>query len=131
MMKQLHQQQRGIAIIELMVGVLIISFGLLGLISLHGRAVQASVVTEDSQRAALLANELASTMINQNNVGLTEQVIKAWNAQVANPMTVGLPNGVGTVTAVSANEARITVTWRPMNAASDATHNYTTSVVIP
>lgn len=131
MMKRPHDLQRGIAIIELMVGVLIISFGLLGLITLQGRALQASVGSEDSQRAALLASELVSTMINQNTVALPAAVVDAWNARVADPTTAGLPNGVGTVTPVNANEARVTVTWRPVNAPAGATNRYVTDVVIP
>ncbi len=131
MMKPPHNKQHGIAIIELMVGVLIISFGLLGLITLQGRALQASVGSEDSQRAALLAHELVSTMVNQNTVALPAAVVEAWNVRVADPANAGLPNGVGTVTPVNANEARITVTWRPVNAAAGATNRYITDVVIP
>ncbi|MGS0755404.1 hypothetical protein ACVBEH_12330 [Roseateles sp. GG27B] len=41
---------RGVALIEIMVAVLLVSFGLLGLISLLGRSTQFAVA-EDSQRA--------------------------------------------------------------------------------
>lgn len=133
-MKHSHTESAGFAIIELMVGVLIISFGLLGLITLQGRAVQMSVGSEDGQRAALLANEIASEMFNQSNVTLSADRIKAWNEFAATPATGGLPNGAVTVTPIDATQARITVNWRPVHAAgtgADVTHNYTTVVVIP
>lgn len=133
-MKHRYTESAGFAIIELMVGVLIISFGLLGLITLQGRAVQMSVGSEDSQRAALLANEIASEIFNQSNVTLSEARIKDWNALAATPATGGLPNGTVTVTPIDANQARVTVNWRPVQAAgtgADVTHNYTTVVVIP
>lgn len=133
MMKRKSLACRGFSIIELLVAVLIISFGLLGLVTLQGRAVQASVSSEDSQRAALLASEMAATMFNLNTVNLNQAVIDAWAAKVADPTSGGVPNGTGTVTVTNAASARLTVTWTPVHANGDAndTHTYTTDVVIP
>lgn len=133
MMKRKSLAFRGFSIIELLVAVLIISFGLLGLVTLQGRAVQASVSSEDSQRAALLASEMASTMFNLNTVNLNQAVIDAWAARVADPAAGGVPNGTGTVTVINATSARLAVTWTPVHANGDAndTHTYTTDVVIP
>lgn len=124
---------RGFSLIEMLVGILIISFGLLGLITLQARALQASVATEDSQRAALLANEMAALMINANNVNLDETtVVKPWAARAADPASGGMPNGVGQVS-VTGNTARITVTWKPTGTTGAANDNYryVTDVVIP
>lgn len=132
MMCSTRLTKRGFSMIEMLVGLLVITFGLLGLITLQGRALQTSVVTEDSQRATLLANEMAASMFDQNSVVVSAAAIDAWAARVANPTTGGVPNGVGTVT-VSGNTARITVSWRPvqsMGAAND-TSRYSTDVVIP
>lgn len=119
--------------IEMLVGVLIISFGLLSLMVLQSRAIQVSVGTEDTQRAALLASDIASTMVNQGTVQLSEEVVEGWAARVADAASGGLSNGVGTIT-VSGNSARIQVQWTPPQTVSgdnNGVHNYRTDVVIP
>ena len=124
---------RGFSLIEMLVGMLILSFGLLGLITLQARALQASVTTEDSQRAALLANEMAALMINANNVNLDEKaVLKPWADRVADPASGGMRNGEGQVV-VNGNIASITVTWKPTGntGTSNDSYRYVTNVVIP
>lgn len=130
-----RRQAHGLSMIEVLVGVLLISFGLLGLISLLGRSVQFSVVSEDSLRAALLANEMAATIVSQQSstpgaISLDAGTLTAWQAQVADASAKGLPNGVGTV-AVAGRTARISVQWQPPSAAASAVNNYATDVVIP
>ena len=122
--------QRGLSLIEVLVVLLLFSFGLLGLVGLQARAVQSSKGTEDAQRAVLAANDLASAMWNANNVTVDAAVLAAWQADVANPLGSGLPEGAGTVV-VAADVARITVSWRPPHLAAGSTHRYVTEVVIP
>lgn len=123
---------RGFSIIEMLVGVLIISFGLLGLVTLQARATQTAIGTEDSQRAALLASELASAMLNQNSVNLDAAVLDDWAARVADPASGGLPSGNGIVTVETATRARVTIEWTPphANAAASGVHRYITDVVV-
>lgn len=119
--------------IEVLVGVLIISFGLLGLMALQSRALQALVGSEDSQRAVLLAGEIASTMVNQGTVALDDTVVQAWADRVADAASGGMANGVGTVT-VTGNTARVKVQWTPPQTVAGDTngvHSYVTDVVIP
>jgi type IV pilus assembly protein PilV len=132
MMRSPRTASHGFSMIEMLVGLLIITFGLLGLITLQARALQASVGTEDSQRATLLAAEMSSLMFDQNNVNVNAATIAAWAARAANPASGGVPNGVATVT-VNGNTARVTVTWRPVQStgAANDTSRYTTDVVIP
>ncbi len=121
------------SLIEVLVAVLLISFGLLGLVSLQTRSVQMSVSAEDRQRAALLASEIATEMWSRNNVNLPGEITEAWSARVETATSGGLPNGVGTVVisgVAPAQMARITVQWRPPNAATSATNSYTTDVLI-
>ncbi len=123
---------RGLSMIEVLVAIVLISFGILGLVSLQARAVQFSVSAEDSQRAALLAGELAATMWGANTVSLGNDVIDAWADRVADPAVAGLPNATGTVDVDAGGTiARITVQWRANHAASGQENRYVTDVVIP
>jgi type IV pilus assembly protein PilV len=109
---------------------LLFSVGLLGLVGLQAKAMQVSVGGEDSTRAALLANELASQMWGANNVNVSPADLAAWNVRVANPTVAGLPNGVGTVD-VAGGVATITVSWRAPQEPASETHRYVTQVLIP
>lgn len=127
-----HRGARGMSMIEVLVAIVLISFGILGLVSLQARAVQFSVSAEDSQRAALLAGELATTMWGANTVSLDANVIAAWADRVADPSIAGLPNATGTVDVdASGDIARITVQWRANHAATGQENRYVTDVVIP
>ena len=126
----LRRAARGFSMIEVLVAIVLISFGILGLVSLQARAAQVSVSAEDSQRAALLAGELASTMWGANTVTLPSAVTDAWELPVADPAVAGLPNATGTV-AVNGTVARITVQWRATHAASGEDNRYVTDVAMP
>ncbi|HRH85809.1 MAG TPA: type IV pilus modification protein PilV [Rubrivivax sp.] len=125
-----RRRARGMSMIEVLVAIVIMSFGILGLVSLQARAVQYSVSAEDSQRAALLANEIASAMWGARTVSLVPAAISAWQARVSDPAVAGLPNATGSV-AVSNGVARITITWRPPHVASGQDNRYVTDLVIP
>jgi len=125
------QPQRGISLIEVLIVIVLFAFGLLGVVGLQARAVQISVNGEDSQRAALLAQEIASAMWGAGTVTLPAATITAWQTQVADPTARGLPSGAGTI-AITTNVARITVSWTPPQAAVGAQANrYITEVLIP
>ncbi len=124
------QRQKGIALIEVLAATLLITFGLLGLVSLQAKAVQYSVSAEDSQRAAILASDLAAEMWGANTATVSAGVAADWAARVADPAASGLPNGVGTVTMLTANRARIQITWRPANLPVGSTNRYITDVEI-
>jgi type IV pilus assembly protein PilV len=134
-MKHTQTRQRGFTLIEILVAILIFSFGLLGFVGLQARAIQFSVGAEDSNRAALLANDMAATMVLKNSVNptLLATEIAAWQDRAASA-TVGLPNGAASAVQDSASSATLTVTWRPPSAASGAansTNQYVTQVFLP
>lgn len=124
-------------LIEVLVAILIFSFGLLGFVGLQARAIQYSASAEDTNRAALLANEIGSSMMLANTVDPASPALAGtyatWQTRVADPRGVGLPNGNGTV--VAANKvATITVTWQAPSAASgtpNAINRFTTEVLLP
>lgn len=106
-----RRQQRGMSLIEILTSVLIFSIGIVGLLGLHARSVQFSASAEDTNRAALLANEIASSMWLRNSVNPSDAALTAWQARVADATTGGLPHGEGTVE-VTGSVATITVEWR-------------------
>ena len=110
---------RGMTLVEVLVSLLIFSFGLLGLMGLQARALRFSIGAEDTNRAALLANEVAAQMLTRQSMVLPAVQLDAWRARVADPKGSGLPNGVGTVVVdVVTGLATITIVWRPPTAAS-------------
>lgn len=131
--------QSGVALLEVLVSLLLFSFGLLGMAGLMTRAVTVSVDAEDRNRAALLANEIASTMWLKGSIAVDTT---AWQARVSDLAGGGLPNATLTVTAVSgatnsagtANAADIAIAWRAVTrdaAAANAGSRLVTRVVLP
>jgi type IV pilus assembly protein PilV len=126
----------GVSLIEVLVSILIFSFGIVGLIGLQARALQYSTSAEDTSRAALLANELSTAIVvgqpSPRAPALVVPGLVAWQVRVGDATTGGLPNGVGTVTLVNPTTADITIQWRPPSAAATATPNqYVTQVIVP
>ena len=126
-------QQRGMTLLEVVVALLIFSFGILGMVGLQARAVQFSFDAEDRMRAAMLANEIVSTMWAQQTLTLPAADVTAWVTRVQNTAASGLPNANGTVGAPDANGVvMVTVTWKsPAKRTADADSRYITQVAMP
>jgi len=132
-----RRRQIGVSLIEVLVAILIFSFGIVGLMGLQARALQYSTSAEDTSRAALLANEMGTIMVVSRTVDPTALIpagaYSAWQVRVADTANGGLPSGVGTV-AYSGNTATITIQWQPQtNAGSsiNTTSQFVTHVTIP
>lgn len=126
--------EAGIALLEVLIAILVFSFGVLGLVGLQARAISFSVDAADRNRAALLANEIASTMWLGNSVTVASGPLAAWKARVADSSSGGLPNGVGSVAAVSGttNSADIKITWKaPSRSDTETDSQLTTRVTLP
>lgn len=131
--RRLARRAAGMTLIEVLVALLIFSFGVLGLVGLQGRALQYSTSAQDSNRAALLANEMVFQMLNANtvdpaNAATATAAYAAWQARVADPSQYGLPNGSGSVTA-SGTVGVVSITWQAPN--STTVNRYATQVVLP
>ena len=130
-----HQtQQAGVALLEVLVAMLLFSFGILGLIGLQARAISLSTDAGDRNRAALLANEIASTMWLSKSVTVDTSAGSPWQTRVADPTKDGLPNGAVNVTAVAGtiNSADIQISWKtPTRASADASSQLITRVTLP
>lgn len=116
-------------LLEVLVSILIFSIGILGLVALHARATQYSIDAEDRNRAALLANEIASQMLARQTLSLPPAIVDAWQERVGNAAVDGLSNGQGVIT-VNGNLADISITWRPPNRPSGQESRLTTQVVL-
>ena len=129
--------QSGVLLIEVMIAILIFSFGLLGLAGLQVNATQNSTNAEERIRASLLANDMVSMLWVKQSVNNTQTTaaisaasaadITAWQAQVA---ASSLPNAAGSV-AFAGNLATITVQWKsPTKKDADNKNQYVTSIAV-
>src|SRR5271154_4251410 len=110
-----RRSQGGVALLECLMATLIFSFGVLGLIGLEARAINFSVDSEDRNRAALFASEIAANMWINGSVAVATPAFATLLAGVNDPTKTGLPNGVVTIVPVAGttNSADITITWKP------------------
>ena len=125
---------RGFALLEVLVAILLLSFGILGIVGLQARAINFSVDAEDRNRAALLANEVATDMWVYRSVTIPATLLSAWQAKVGNPAAGGLPGASGTITPVSANSADIVIAWQEPGHAGDPNNTgsrFQTRVTLP
>lgn len=122
------KHQRGVALIEVLMAVLIFSVGILGLVGLQSRAIQLSMDTEDRNRAALLANELVNEMWLRRTPNVPAGVVTAWEDKIAATTKSGLPGGEGAYS-VDGRQADVTITWQSPGASTKS--RLTTRVVLP
>ena len=120
----------GFTLIEVLISLLIFSLGVLGTVALQARATQFATQNGDRSRAAILANEMVSTMWAAQTASPSVSAVTTWQTMVSTPSVSGLPNGTGKV-ATTGNSATVTVYWKgPTVAATAASASYTTTVVI-
>lgn len=128
-----RRRARGFTLIEVLISILIFSFGILGAVGMQARLQQASVQNGDRARASMLADEMAAMMWAHGSVNIPSidsSFYTAWQSHVASPSTSGLPSGAGTVALDSTGKvATIKITWTPTSQASSST--FKTTVVIP
>ncbi|QTN21881.1 prepilin-type N-terminal cleavage/methylation domain-containing protein [Rhizobacter sp. AJA081-3] len=111
---------RGSSLIEVLVSILIMSFGILGVVGLHARAIQFSLDADDRNRAALFGDELAAQMRLARSVNLSAAQIDTFTKRVQGldlvtnqPNGSGLPNAnVAVAAGATPNVATLTITWR-------------------
>ena len=129
-----HSSQSGVALIEVLVSILLFSLGILGLIGLQARAINLSVDAEDRNRAALIANDIATTMWIKRTVSIDPAAgSPSWNTRASDLQAGGLPGGSVSITSdTAANTADILITWHPtQRAASEQDSRLTTRVALP
>jgi type IV pilus assembly protein PilV len=131
--------QQGVALLECLMAMLIFSFGLLGLLGLEAKIMTFSTTSENRNRAAMFASELASQMWLSGTVTPNAPVTASTPAYLALLATVndqtqgGVPSGAVTVVPVlgTTNAADITVTWQEIPDAVGNLSTLTTRVILP
>jgi type IV pilus assembly protein PilV len=127
---RIARTQRGVALLECLMALLIFSIGLLGLLGLEARVMNTSTNSENRNRAAMFASELASQMWINGTVTPATAAYTTLKASVNDQTKGGLPGGVVTVATVAGttNAADITVTWQE---ATGPASTLTTRVILP
>jgi type IV pilus assembly protein PilV len=129
--------QRGVALIECMMALLIFSVGLLGLLGLEARVMNFSSESENRNRAAMFASELASQMWLNGTVTPGTADYTTLKGTIADQSKGGLPGGVANATvtvtplAGTTNTADIVITWLEHTDAPANLSTLTTRVVLP
>jgi type IV pilus assembly protein PilV len=128
-----ERAQRGVALLECLMALLIFSVGLLGLLGLEARVMNISVDSEDRSRAALFAGEISSQMWLNGTVTPATADYTALLATVNDQTQGGLPVGAVTVVPVAGttNAADISVTWQEGSDAVANPSRLTTRVILP
>ena len=128
-----NNADRGFMLIEVLVSLLIFSFGVIGLMGMQARAIQAGTDAQDRDIAARLANQLSSQMQIGRTTDLSAANLAAWKDLGA----AELPNGEGSVTQVTTGtNAKILVTWLAPtrttgSSTTDVKSRFSTQVVLP
>jgi type IV pilus assembly protein PilV len=122
----------GMALIECLAALLIFSIGLLGLLGLEARVMNISVDSEDRNRAAMFASEVASQMWLNGKWNPATADYNNLIAKVNDTTQGGLPNGAVAVAQVgTSNAADITITWQETSDAAGNPSTLTTRVILP
>jgi type IV pilus assembly protein PilV len=124
-----HRHHRGFTLLEVLVSLLVFSFGVLGMVGLQARAVQFSVDAEDRSKAAVIANEVITWMWSQKTLTVPAATITAFETQA---QSAGLPANVAiAVPAPVGGVATVTITWKsPSKKAADPSSSYFTQVAM-
>lgn len=128
-MNKITNKQTGAMLLEVLISILIFSFGLLGLVGLQAVSSQNSVNSQDRTTAANLANELVADMWlkNSSTPSKVSGEITAWQTRVT---ASNLPSAAGTAT-LSGGVTIIAIQWRPTSkktAESDSKYETTVSI---
>jgi len=123
---------RGFSLIEVLVAMTIFSFGILGMLGMHARALTTFSDSRYRTDAALLTDGLINDIwVNRANIanyaytggGTAPAPVQSWLSQVQ----ATLPAGAANVT-VAGSQVTVTVNWQPPNAT--AAHQHTEVAII-
>jgi type IV pilus assembly protein PilV len=133
-----HANQSGVMLLEVLIGILIFSVGIVAMLGMQATAMRATVDAKYRTEASFLANEIIGQMwVDRANLALYNTPSScpggkpcAWIARVQDAST-GLPNATGgnapTIT-VAGSQVTVTVRWRRPGDTSDSNHVATATI---
>jgi type IV pilus assembly protein PilV len=125
-MKMNLSLQKGVLMVEVLVAIVILSFGMLGLVGLQAAITASSINSEDRTQASMLADEIVTTMWLNKTVTLPAADITTWQTRVL----ASRLKATGSVS-VFAGVATVTLVWKaPTKKATDYSNTYTTQVAL-
>lgn len=119
-MKRTRVYQKGVMLLEALIGLLIFSIGILALIAMQSVAISQVRDAQYRVDASALAERMLGNLFILGGPSVTgaSTVIATWQTEV----TAALPTGVGTVTPGANGQVTITVTWQAPAASTTSTH---------
>jgi type IV pilus assembly protein PilV len=136
-MRRMRTRTRGLTLIEVLASTTIFSFGLLGLLGMHARAMSTFSDSKYRTDAAMLAESLIGEMwVNRPNLANYASTVTTPGPAAltwVNEVRQALPNGQAAIT-VQGNQVQVTVLWQPPAAAARGqvhTHTETATVQSP
>lgn len=129
-------RQSGVSMIEVLVALLLVSFGILGLMRLQANSVASLSDTRYRTEAAMLANEIVSRIWIETDVDTlpayvaNNTVLPAdWMAKVNRlPGVVGVAANAPTVAVTGGNVVTVTIRWQGPSATWASRHSVTTVI---
>jgi type IV pilus assembly protein PilV len=125
------RSQRGFMLIEAMVGILIFSFGVLGLVGLQAAMTKAQTSAKTRADASYLANEIVGSMwldaANLANYATATCASHTRCNALKTKVEAALPNGAADIEILGGGGVRITITWTSPN---EGTHRFVTETAI-
>jgi type IV pilus assembly protein PilV len=115
-----RKAQRGVALLEALVGILIFSIGILAMLGLQAQSIRNTVEAKYRNEAAYLANQIVGQMwVDRANMadydtgGGANANMTAWRTRVANTLPGITVGGANSPTiAVAASQVTVTLFWR-------------------
>lgn len=129
-----HHKQSGVSLIEVLVSIVIVCFGLLGVAGLLTTGLRSTQSSEMRTRATYLAYDMADRMRSNRQVALNGEYdtsVTASNAVAVSDKTAwnnavaALPSGGATITRTNQTLFKITIRWDDTNlAGGSATQSF-------
>jgi type IV pilus assembly protein PilV len=129
-MKTTRSTQKGVMLLEALIGVLIFSIGILALIAMQSVAVSQVRDANYRSTASMLADRMMGelTVIRNTTTGTNPAFYNAKLTQWQIDVAAALPAGTGTVTLTPSalnntlQDTRIVINWRAPNATANSNH---------
>jgi len=115
-------QQKGVMLLEALVGILIFSIGILAMLGMQAVGIRNTMDSKYRSEAAYLANEIVGQMwVDRSNIasyddsGAGNARRTAWNTRVASlmPQDPASPSTTAPTITISGRQATVTVRWKP------------------